>query len=684
MARLNEVPQPAESIESLKRRFIRQNRELAKNNSNQSVRIRGLESEQNRLLQENLSLREQVIQLQHELENTQGHNAVRHIGSVKDKLEAKIQELGGLVAELGSLQKPACEKTSEATEPSRSREIYEWKQSMKEQMEEPEGVLPTIREDKYYPRRTLNSEEIRAALIGDSNESPDLGPPPVAHFADEDPIKFDPKPAEEDKDEELPDAVHQDEEEIPAALSVNLETRRRRRDSSTKLDLRRMSGYQPTQEDGEPNTKDEADQNQHLRAGTKRKLSATGDDLRAEAGDQDLRDEFRFSRRSSSKAERGENAVAAVDNSVRQPSKLDLLVAAERKALGSKSINNTSPKKTSKASGTEEKLPSKKGALSGKDPSRNRARERRAKSTSVTIAPPENMNGAIETADIVVEQEPAELPPKTPADLNLFSPPSTEPSAREEPKDTPSVENPNAAAANSEGPVGIRQARRARAQVNYAEPNLVSKMRRPTKEMADAVVDGRRSSSSEGKSAPSTANPMRTVVIKKDRSEDPNSAWKSLPAASRPEPGSPLSKKTAPSTEKEETEEKEPERTDERPSKSATAMKDLMSSSSRRRPSKAVTFEAETGDRADLAIFDFNDSSPAERESNAIMKSSRDLVRASRRHSSINSVSKESNDTKDENEDRKVSTKNTKSSSTVSATGEKSERKTSRRRSMMV
>ena len=48
---------------------MRQNREIARINSNQSVRIRSLENECARLLSENLELRSQVLRLEKELQD---------------------------------------------------------------------------------------------------------------------------------------------------------------------------------------------------------------------------------------------------------------------------------------------------------------------------------------------------------------------------------------------------------------------------------------------------------------------------------------------------------------------------------------------------------------------------------------------------------------------------------------
>lgn len=58
---------PAADFAEVKRRFTRQNRELAKNNSTQSLRNRSRELEVSKLLSDNPDLREQVLSSQNEL-----------------------------------------------------------------------------------------------------------------------------------------------------------------------------------------------------------------------------------------------------------------------------------------------------------------------------------------------------------------------------------------------------------------------------------------------------------------------------------------------------------------------------------------------------------------------------------------------------------------------------------------
>lgn len=270
-----------------------------RNNSTQSIRIRTLEADTSRLVAENLALREKVIQLETQLERGRNNHAVTNISTVKDKLEAKIQELGGLVAELGLLQKSQKSSKRLSRSPKQPANQRSWRNpgSLAEALAAQDGRLPTISEGKYYPRRTLEAEEIRTLTADPCSDSPDLGPPPVAHFQDEDPIKFDPQlvtsPTEETNN------GLGETNTPPATLSANLETRRKRRDS--KQDFRRMSVFQsPPEKVEEP----AADQSLPIRTSAKRKLSARNEEVRPEPVIPQKED-FTFSRKATSGAEDG-------------------------------------------------------------------------------------------------------------------------------------------------------------------------------------------------------------------------------------------------------------------------------------------------------------------------------------------------------------------------------------------
>lgn len=265
----------------------------------------------------------------------------------------------------------------------------------------------------------------------------------------------------------------------------------------------------------------------------------------------------------------------------------------------------------------------------------------------------------IPTTDIVL----GSLPPKTPAAEEILSPPSTEPSiSRPESKDTPP---PSDLALSAQGSIGGRPSRRVRAQVSYKEPSLNTKMRRPGKELVDAVIpDQTRRTSVEPQITSSIAG--RTSL-----SEEQSSTWKPLGAISGRsgeedgEVGSPLRQKLDRRDGPQDSKAEPPRLNSATASNAISAMiqetrrKSLGSNSS---SSAKVKFEAPdfksqtTVDEAtkpgvdsikkeDLAIFDFNESSPRTAvdppASTTAVASSRPRIdlakaaRSARRHSAV-------------------------------------------------
>ncbi|KAI6814156.1 hypothetical protein KC340_g8459 [Hortaea werneckii] len=559
------VPPPTDFLE-VKRRFIRQNRELAKNNSSQSLRIRSLELEVSRLLSDNLELREKVFRLEGELFTARGKISSDAVRKVKDALLAKIGELSGVVE---GLDEAAAEEQEPHSERSVGKPMMEgqWRerQPLAELMRD--SQMPTIVEDKLFPRRTLNAEEIQAIRLSGtgSNESPDLGPPPVAHFDYGDPEKAPASPTQTS-----PSRAGEDDG-LPG-LSVNLETRRRRKDGQPKLEIRRHSllPQSPEKSDTEPSTM--------LRTGAKRKLSDREIDQPIKPPTQA---DFTFSRKGESKAivaetERGSESepaqpllVEIAQDVATTPSK------PVRKVLGDKSVNQSPRKNNALATGKPNKpekedsrKPEKPASKSNPASARGQPRNRRGSNIpqpspslddtnilpTVEIPPP--------TADV-----PTEPPPKTPAPpADIFSPTPSEPSARQPsqpetragtppPTDLSNLSTTSTEGGGSAAGAGGRPSRRARSAVNYAEPSLVAKMRRPGRGMVDAVTglqDSRRKSSTASgvtvtgeRKVPDEEQQRKgrkigekeevgdgEVFIKPEPTEDDEEAWKGLPCSS--------------------------------------------------------------------------------------------------------------------------------------------------------
>ncbi|USP76563.1 hypothetical protein yc1106_03837 [Curvularia clavata] len=630
MARLNEPPiatQPsAETIEAVKRRFLRQNRELAKTNSTQSIRIRSLENDCSRLLAENLALREQVLSLHNAAES---RPAFDHIDAVKLQLETKLQELGGLVASLTQTKnrrdKDGDRRKSQLLAKRRSGEERQWRSGLGLQEVE-NAMLPTITEDKFYPRRTLgcvelefwvtgftdgcSADELQQVLEDPDTQSPDIGPPPTSRFENEDPIGFDPSPVTEEVQEETA-------EDGEPSLSVNLETRKKRRESGPKLSIRRVSVFEPSEETAET-------LNKPLRTGAKRKFSVQEDEDTNPAKS----DTFRFSRRGATETE--------------TPTEEPKPTLLERPpVLSAKPVNTdpvVSPKK--QRSSLQEK-PGKLEKPTSKSRSRPRLNITRNAAPDLPSVPiPE----PVPTAEIVLDS----LPPKTPAADTIISPPSTEPSTqRPENKDTPPPGD--LSSTDQIGQAG-RPGRRARPQVSYKEPSLNVKMRRPDAKLVDAVVDRRTSVEAH--------NPPSTVAKRESNGEiawKPVSAVSTITAKEEPEAGSPLRQKMDRREQdaKTSTEPEEQSATSKAISalisETSTAKRKLAASAKSVAESTAAKPEAvsvsadmtvaksESQAKDNLAVFDFTDSPPAEAANSQRLRVSEvaKAARSARRHSAM-------------------------------------------------
>lgn len=521
---------------------MRQNRELAKANSTQSLRIRSLELDISRLLADNLELRERVLQLETELHNAQIKTSEGMVRSVKEQLLAK---LGELVDGIEALKAPAQRRETGMKDKVQGQ--WRERQPLVEAMRE--NQMPTIAEDKLYPRRTLGADELQAIRLSghSSQESPDLGPPPIAHFDYEDPVKqMSPSVARAAR------PALDEEPDLPAALSVNLETRRKRRDGQPRLEIRRHSvvSQSPSKADVEPSL--------ILRTGTKRKLA-----------DRDLekpikppaRDDFTFSRKiPSDDAKAQPEPVQSPRSPKLSPEELaplpSLDIAAPllkhtRKVLGEKSTN-LSPRKAPARSQKPDDVHGIEKPPSAFRPPNSAARtQSRARCASFIPVPTPADAPALETPEIALPQLPPEPlqedcpPPETPAMPTIFSPTPSEASVKTStafvnrdtppPSDLSSLSTSTTESGGTSG-VGGRQSRRARSTaVNYAEPSLVAKMRRPGKQMSDAIAglqDHRSAMSASSVMMEKEKRARKRAVKVEPKAEDEEGedvSWKNLP-----------------------------------------------------------------------------------------------------------------------------------------------------------
>lgn len=153
---------------AVRRKFLRQNRDIARVNSTQSLKIRNLENECARLLSENLQLRGDILRLKTELEGSHVHRVADHALQIKEKMEAQLLEWGTMLASLGHEPVPknrsprALKKARiHGSSMGRSR-TSDWRRrdtmgSMQdlEMAALQEGRLPPLWENATYPRETL-------------------------------------------------------------------------------------------------------------------------------------------------------------------------------------------------------------------------------------------------------------------------------------------------------------------------------------------------------------------------------------------------------------------------------------------------------------------------------------------------------------------------------------------------
>ncbi|QQK46440.1 Shugoshin family protein [Penicillium digitatum] len=476
MARLNDYAAPAESIDALKRRFVRQNREIARVNSLQSLRIRSLESEVSHLLSENVSLRKQVINLTQEAERLEAGKMLHNgIYDIKSKLDAKLAELSSLAADLGSLPRKVGKLCDEQFD--RPKQTAESRPRTEEMMEGEDGRLPAIIEDKFYPRRTLEPQELDS-LVDDDNSILD-SPPQFSFMLEEEHAPIGHSSPSSPETTFISQINNDIPEEPEPLLPPTLETRKKNKKKSSSIIAPEVS---PTPTDQQPSLLIDTTQ-QATSVSTKRKYIPEDDDRFTSNLDVD-EDEFQFTRPShspkkqTSPCEDKQRDQLPTKSHVEGTRGPQTPVLSMRKVLEPKSANSNlgSPKKARTSSYQDSTLVqrSTKGDENNFSPQKVKDVEKVGGKTAnpkprvSKIAPSNKEKRAGRPAPPQLEELALCLPALSP--------------------------HPNAL--NMEEESAGRPSRRRGAVVSYAEPNLRDKMRRPTKEMIDAVAFGSRRSSS--------------------------------------------------------------------------------------------------------------------------------------------------------------------------------------------
>lgn len=308
-----------------------------------------------------------------------------------------------------------------------------------------------------------------AAEAMDVRGSPDIGSPPISQFVDADPIKID-----------LPSRAQKVENATEVELDTLLHTENQISPSAEPL-VRRPSRFEPTKASGRDSLLSQT--------GAKRKLS--------------VRDDEDVTNHETPLTEIPQEQAASspVENLtiplVAPASSAPITAIAKRKVLAPKSVNN-SPRKSASS-----KVISKPGVTPITAEDRCVKTKRPLKNGRQDL-PKSNTQPSIQKVVPVIV---------TPAAVDIFST-SSGPTGQLASRDTPP---PSTSLSVTEGQ---RPSRRIRASVNYAQPNLRDKMRRPTKELVDAVVGNK--------------SLVSHIKIEKDREPIPSEAcededWKSLP-----------------------------------------------------------------------------------------------------------------------------------------------------------
>lgn len=373
----------------------------------------------------------------------------------------------------------------------------------------------------YRPR------EVQVLLEISGNDSPDIGPPPKSSFdcnGTEDFIST----VNTRQSYPLAAFVPDDAEIMPDLLAGNfdIDTRRRRRSSQKYIESTAPETTEPAQP-----VESKCKEEQIVRTGVKRKLAIRDLGESTISTAVPSTDQFCFSRKDSTSHvnNRANPSNQPLENSL---SKLVLHPPTQgtangipvpgppiRKILGPSRFTTSQPcdytNNDTETVNTDPVVTSpEKSRLNAKDMKKSELKEEKtesrlpSKSRSRITKPAEHYVLPVKIPTPVTEAveiclDNVKLEPKTPApNFDAFSPASSRPSKALISKDTPPPPDFNAdGAQNVDKSAAGRTSRRARSNVSYAEPSLVSKMRRPTKTLIDAVViskdDGRRQSSDE-------------------------------------------------------------------------------------------------------------------------------------------------------------------------------------------
>ncbi|EFQ33429.1 shugoshin [Colletotrichum graminicola] len=549
MARLNEPPVSADSIDTLRRKLLRQNRDLAKANAIHLARIKNLEADYSRCLSDNIELNGRIIGLEKELENSNARRIADHALDIRSRLETQLMDCMSLIASLG--QEPPTKRhasprgrrisrasLSHRSPPQRRPPREPTKDTEARALQE--GRLPPIAENKSYPRATLDREQILALCseaaditdTTDTTDSPELGPPPLSRFVDTDSVNI--GSPHRPLDAAGPETSHSSPMLSPSpAPAPQPAVAPKTTNKSDKAVIVRPDSI-PTSEKVQTDTKRPPAEDHSLppvmpqttvKVGSKRKYSISDDTIKNSKPVAGLpKPKEPEGRPDAAREQPSGQTLKELANRRREARERMSAPLNPRKPLSAKSTNDdlTSPVKSAKAGADNGKAPEK--------PKPRAARERAAQKIKEEAEPESPVE--VPAASPPPPAPVTEVFPSTetvPTEAALLSPASPEPTSRmslSSVRDTPPPTDISSRGETS------RPSRRARAAVSYAEPNLRDKMRRPTKELYDAVTGQTRYLQRSGSANAEQLFSEGVVVVKRESSEE--STWKQISAAMSP------------------------------------------------------------------------------------------------------------------------------------------------------
>ncbi|KAJ1337995.1 Shugoshin N-terminal coiled-coil region [Microdochium nivale] len=522
MARLNEPVVAPDGLEILRRRFLRQNRDIARINSTQSLRIRSLENECARMLSENLQLRGRVLHLESEIRESSAQRIADHALEIRDKMEAQLLEWGTLLASLGNEpipqhrsprahKKPRLQPSPQRSSPFQWQRREHSRETMRE-MEDAayqEGRLAPIWENKSCPRETLNREEI-LALREEADEvsnSPDFTAP-ISRSMQLDPVKLD-LPT---RSVQLAMEAALEDESVSGMTELHDSRPNTPSNSSTATSTMNVCQSSSVSDSDEPKStlkrKARTDEEKELAETTKQAENTPRGKILG----------VKPSGATNNHTVRPLKSLPTIKKDAKSKASDPVLVGAQRRPLGMKSSNDpiASPRKAGKPAGPGDTV-KPKADTKYSSPAKALPKAKREGHATTPSQIPAPVLQAIPVVSLVID------PPALSIEPSLNTPFSPESSAsREDATDTPPPAHISLLGETA------RASRRARSAVSYAEPNLRDKMRRPTKELFDAVSgEGktiRRHSQSKRDDLPSALG-----AISMSASSEKSQVWRDFP-----------------------------------------------------------------------------------------------------------------------------------------------------------